>query len=418
MADERLRHRAYTREHGERPAESPTGAGRADSEPRRRSCGSAAWYRRVRMLVVNAGSSSLKLRVLGDGDADATLAQRELAAPDGAGRSPSSCARAALAAGRRRRGRPPDRPRRRALPRAGPDRRRGRATRCAQLTDLAPLHQPKSLARARRRPPSCCRTLPAVACFDTAFHATLPPAAATYALPADGASAGRCAASASTASPTRTSPRRAPELLGRGPPTGCASSAATSAPAPRCAPSRDGRSVDTTMGFTPLEGLVMATRSGSVDPGLLLWLRGARAARRRRSSRDALEHRSGLLGARRQRRHARDPRRAPARGEPRASLALDVYVHRLRAGIAAMAAALGGLDVLVFTGGVGEHARARARARRRGARLPRRRARSRAQRAHARRTARSARDGARRPHARDHRARGPRDRPQVTSLLG
>ena len=111
----------------------------------------------------------------------------------------------------------------------------------------------------------------------------------------------------------------------------------------------DGRSVDTTMGFTPLEGLVMATRSGSVDPGLLLWLleHGDVAAQ---ELGDALEHESGLLGLGRHRGHARVVLARAADGDERAQLALDVYLHRLRAGIAAMAAALGGLDVLVFTG--------------------------------------------------------------------
>jgi acetate kinase len=112
----------------------------------------------------------------------------------------------------------------------------------------------------------------------------------------------------------------------------------------------DGRSVDTTMGFTPLEGLVMATRSGSVDPGLLLWL----LERERISEPEmaaALEHESGLLGMA----GTADMREVLERSDAAARLALDVYVHRLRAGIASMAAALGGLDVLVFTGGVGEN---------------------------------------------------------------
>ena len=113
---------------------------------------------------------------------------------------------------------------------------------------------------------------------------------------------------------------------------------------------RDGRCVDTTMGFTPLEGLVMATRSGDVDPGLLLWLLeqhraepGARSPRASSTSRACWASPAPPTCAR--------CSRAAARGEPRAALALDVYVHRLRAGIAAMAAALGGLDALVFTGG-------------------------------------------------------------------
>jgi acetate kinase len=117
---------------------------------------------------------------------------------------------------------------------------------------------------------------------------------------------------------------------------------------------RGGRSVDTTMGFTPLDGLVMATRSGSIDPGLVLWLEEhvhmppAELA-------STLEHRSGLLGLA----GTADMRAilaAEAAGDEAAILGLGVYLHRLRASIAAMVAALGGLDVLVFTGGVGENA--------------------------------------------------------------
>jgi acetate kinase len=107
------------------------------------------------------------------------------------------------------------------------------------------------------------------------------------------------------------------------------------------------------MGFTPLEGLVMATRSGSVDPGLLVWLlehAGVTPA----ELAEQLEHHSGLLGlAGTPDMQAIEPRAAS--GDAAARLALAVYLHRLRAGIAAMAAAMGGLDALVFTGGVGEH---------------------------------------------------------------
>jgi acetate kinase len=105
------------------------------------------------------------------------------------------------------------------------------------------------------------------------------------------------------------------------------------------------------MGFTPLEGVVMATRSGSVDPGLLLWLmreQGISAA----ELENGLEHRSGLLGLS----GTTDMRVLLARGDDRARAALGVYTHRLRAAIAAMAAAMDGLDVLAFTGGIGEHA--------------------------------------------------------------
>ena len=114
----------------------------------------------------------------------------------------------------------------------------------------------------------------------------------------------------------------------------------------------EGRSCDTTMGFTPLEGLVMATRSGSVDPGMLPWLMEHEGLSPAELA-DALEHRSGLLGLA----GTGDMREivAGARdGDERARLALAVYVHRLRAAIAAMAAAIGGVQALVFTGGVGE----------------------------------------------------------------
>ena len=111
----------------------------------------------------------------------------------------------------------------------------------------------------------------------------------------------------------------------------------------------DGRSIDTTMGFTPLEGLVMATRSGSVDPGLLLWLQ-EQAGLAPQQMADALEHESGLVGLA----GTPDMRELVGRDDPDARLAFGVYVHRLRAEVGAMAAALGGLDALVFTGGVGE----------------------------------------------------------------
>ena len=114
---------------------------------------------------------------------------------------------------------------------------------------------------------------------------------------------------------------------------------------------RGGRSVDTTMGFTPLEGLVMATRSGSVDPGLLLWLLERKEQLTPASMSHALEHESGLLALG----GSADMRELLARADDDSRLAFDVYVHRLRAGVGAMTAALDGIDALVFTGGVGEH---------------------------------------------------------------
>jgi acetate kinase len=115
-----------------------------------------------------------------------------------------------------------------------------------------------------------------------------------------------------------------------------------------------GRSVDTTMGFTPLAGLVMATRPGDVDPGLLLWL-VERPELSEGDVAEALVHASGLQGLAGTA-DMREVIAAAARREPDGLLALDVYVHRLRGAIAAMAASLSGLDALVFTGRVGERA--------------------------------------------------------------
>ena len=321
----------------------------------RRAAGGLALARSfaVRVLVVNAGSSTLKLSLL-DGD-DAVLGERELPAPR-ATVDPAAI-RAALEDG---------------LGDAdvvghrivhGGERYREAVlidpeveAALRELTVLAPLHQPKSLA-ALDAVSAILPAVPAVACFDTAFHATLPAAAATFALPAAWRERWSLRRYGFHGLSHSWVARRAPELL--------LSSAAglrivschLGAGASLCAIA-DGRSIDTTMGFTPVDGLVMATRSGSVDPGLLLWLL-PRTGLTEPEFADALEHDSGLLGLA----GSADMREVLARagggdgaGEDAARLALDVYLHRLRAGIAAMAAALGGIDVLAFTGGVGERA--------------------------------------------------------------
>ena len=293
----------------------------------------------MRVLVVNAGSSSLKLRLLGPDDE--LEAERDLRAPGG------EALEAALA----------DLP----LPDAvghrvvhGGARFRdavlvddGVVVALGELTDLAPLHQPAALAgiaAVGRALPD----VPAVACFDTAFHATLPAAAATYALPREWRERfglrrfGFHGLSHAYASRRAAAARVVSCHLGAG-----ASLAAV----------RDGVCVDTTMGFTPREGLVMATRAGSVDPGLVLWLL------RHGLDVDAVEQGLDREGGVRGLAGDADMRAVLARDDDDARLAIDVYVHRVRAAIAAMAAALGGLDALVFTGGVGEHApeiRARA----------------------------------------------------------
>ena len=302
----------------------------------------------VQVLVVNAGSSSVKLSLLGDGDT--TLADRELAAPR------SELDPAALDAALRAGLGEADAVGHRIV--HGGDRFR-EAVRIDssvehaldELVDLAPLHQPKSLA-ALRAVNEALPGIPAVACFDTAFHATLPDAAATYALPEAWRERWRIRRYGFHGLSHAWIARRAPKLLGIEAGRLRIVSCHLGAGASLCAIA-GGRSVDTTMGFTPLEGLVMATRSGSVDPGLLLWLL-ERTETNERELAAALEHDSGLLGLAGSA-DMRDVVAGARGGDPRARLALDVYLHRLRAGIASMTAALDGLDVLVFTGGVGEH---------------------------------------------------------------
>jgi acetate kinase len=220
------------------------------------------------------------------------------------------------------------------------------------LTDLAPLHQPKSLA-ALEAVTATLPDVPAVACFDTAFHAGMPAAASTYAIPHEWRERWDLRKYGFHGLSHAYASRRAAELIGE-PSAGVRMVTCHLGAGASLAAVLDGRSLDTTMGFTPLDGLVMATRSGSIDPGLVLWL--ADHVRMPPAELAAtLEHRSGLLGLA----GTADMRAilvAAASGEPDAVLALDVYHHRLRGAVASMAAALGGLDVLVFTGGVGENA--------------------------------------------------------------
>lgn len=307
------------------------------------------------ILVVNAGSSSLKLRVLDD--ADATAGSADLAPP----RGPDDVAEieAAIsslgdvhAVGHR--------------VVHGGDEYRGPVLvdadvrrRLGALTDLAPLHQPKSLT-ALDAVTSVLPAVPAVACFDTAFHATIPAAAATFALPAEWRKRWALRRYGFHGLSHAYVSRRTADLLGRAADglrvVSCHLGAGAS-----LAAVHDGRSVDTTMSFTPLDGLVMATRSGSVDPGLVLWLE-SHAGMSADEISSVLEHRSGLAGLA----GTADMREVLARaaaGDAEAELAREVYLHRLRGSVAAMAAAMGGVDALVFTGGVGENsAEVRSRA--------------------------------------------------------
>jgi acetate kinase len=220
--------------------------------------------------------------------------------------------------------------------------------RLAALVDLAPLHQPKSLA-AMDAVSAALPDIPAVACFDTAFHATMPPEATTYAVPEDWRRRYAVRRYGFHGLSHAYASHRAAEITGARRVVTCHLGAGAS-----LAAVRDGVSQDTTMGFTPLEGLVMATRSGSVDPGLVLWLANHEGLAPDELA-ESLEHRSGLL-ALAGTADMRDVVAMAAQGRPRGVLALDVYLHSLCAGVAAMAASLGGLDAVVFTGGVGENA--------------------------------------------------------------
>jgi acetate kinase len=307
-----------------------------------------------RVLVVNAGSSSLKLRLLGPDDE--ALAEREVERWDG---DPDDADIGDFIA---------------ALDRVDAVGHRvvhgGSRFRAAtpidddvvaaidELTSLAPLHQPRAVAGIRATA-NLLPDVPAVACFDTAFHSTLPPAASTYALPAAWNERFGLRRFGFHGLSHAWASRRAAQLLGRRSEELRLVSAHLGAGASLCAVA-GGRSVATTMGFTPLEGLVMATRSGDVDPGLLVWLQQHGRISVDELS-DSLEQRSGLAGLSGTSGDMRDVLGGVDAGDGAARLAYDVWQHRLRAAIAAMAAAMGGVDALAFTGGIGEHAvRARA----------------------------------------------------------
>jgi acetate kinase len=221
------------------------------------------------------------------------------------------------------------------------------------IQDLAPLHNPRAVAGIHAMQ-QLLPGVPAVACFDTAFHATLPAESHTYALPREWNARwglrryGFHGLSHSYAS------RRAAEIVGAALPdlrvVSCHLGAGAS-----LAAVRDGVSLDTTMGFTPLAGLVMVTRSGDVDPGLLTWLVQHGGVEVDELN-DALENHSGLKGLSGTTGDLRDVLAGRADGDPDCTLALDVFIHQLCREIAAMTAATGGLDLLVMTGGIGEHA--------------------------------------------------------------
>jgi acetate kinase len=215
------------------------------------------------------------------------------------------------------------------------------------LVRLDPLHMDRNIAPIRAlhaiRP-----DLPQVVCFDTAFHRTLPAVAARFALPRSlsetgirrygfhGLSYEYIAGRLAEEQPALAAGRVIVAHLGSG--------------ASLCA-LRGGVSIDTTMGFSPLDGLVMATRCGALDPGVILYL--GRLGHSFAEIEDMLYRRSGLLGVSGV---SGDLRLLLASGEPAAREAIDLFTYRVAGEAAAMASALAGLDGLVFTGGIGAHA--------------------------------------------------------------
>ncbi|HEU4463081.1 MAG TPA: acetate/propionate family kinase, partial [Solirubrobacterales bacterium] len=221
-----------------------------------------------------------------------------------------------------------------------------------ELADLAPLHNPPAVA-AMRALDALRPGLPTVACFDTAFHATMPAAASTYAIPAAWSERWPLRRYGFHGLSHAYASRRAAELLGRPLDQLRIVTAHLGAGASLCAV-KGGRSVDTTMGFTPQDGLVMSTRSGAVDPGLLLWVQ-RHAGIGAEEMEQALDRESGLLALSGRSGDMREIVAGVEENDERCRLALDTYIHRLAAAIAAMATAMGGIDAVAFTGGVGEN---------------------------------------------------------------
>ena len=294
----------------------------------------------MRVLVVNAGSSSVKLALL---DGERTVRERSVEPGDAAGALAELVGEGADAVGHR-------------IVHGGQrftgatvvdD---GVVAALEELRVLAPLHQGPALD-ALRQAREALPEVPQVACFDTAFHRTIPPAAGTYAIPARWREEFGVHRYGFHGLAHRWASARAAELVGR--PVGELRTvvAHLGSGASLCAVDR-GRSVDTTMGHTPAAGLVMGSRGGDLDPAVPTYLvgRGLTPAEV-----DEGLNRAGGLKALAGTPDMREVVARADRGDADAVLALDVWAHRARAQIAAMTAALGGLDVLAFSGGVGEH---------------------------------------------------------------
>jgi acetate kinase len=220
-----------------------------------------------------------------------------------------------------------------------------------ELSRLAPLHNPLAVTAiqvCRRRLPEA----PTVAVFDTSFHQTIPEVASLYALPLDWARQRGLRRYGFHGLSHRFVSERLLSLLGR-PAAGSRLVVCHLGNGASVCAVRDGRSVDTSMGLTPLEGLIMGTRCGDIDPGLLLYLLRDEGMSPDRLGR-LLEHESGLLGLG-GKSDVRDLEKAATAGDARARLALEAFAYRARKYIGAYTAALGGLDGLAFTAGIGEH---------------------------------------------------------------
>lgn len=219
-----------------------------------------------------------------------------------------------------------------------------------QLIHLSPEHMLPGLAGLDAVQALHPNT-PQIAVFDTAFHWTLPESAATYGLPYEWTERFALRRFGFHGLSVAYAVQRTERILGHLPQrlvvchlgSGCSVTAVEA-----------GRSVDTTMGFTPLDGVLMSTRSGAVDPGLLLHLQ-QQCGVGLDELHDALAHRAGLLGISGVSGDLRQVLAAADNGSARARLAYDCFVHALRRAVGAMVGVLGGIDALVFTGGIGEN---------------------------------------------------------------
>ncbi|MEO1093765.1 MAG: acetate kinase [Cyanobacteria bacterium J06638_28] len=223
----------------------------------------------------------------------------------------------------------------------------------AQLSELAPVHNPVNLEGIELME-QLLGEVPQVAVFDTAFHSQMPAVAATFPGPYEWLEKGIRRYGFHGISHQYCT-RRAAQILGQDP-TDLRLIICHLGNGGSLTAVNKGQSIDTTMGFTPLDGLMMGTRSGSVDPGILIYLM--------RQGYDAdqldqlLNKESGLKGISGISHDLREIGQATAAGNPRAQLAQDLYLHRLKACLGAMLMSLGGIDAIVFTAGIGEHAAA------------------------------------------------------------